>query len=195
LKQTHQQYLKGARNWAALVGVALVCCGCTQVPKSSGRQLNRYETNLRNLGIMLHVAEGDGDKYCATFTESAAQFPDKYKASEVKPEYFVCPGTGHRPGSLNAIEEWSDYIYIGNLQDGVMHAALVIDPPENHHNKYGYVLWGDGSVTRESSEQTRRLIADPFCMDNFDNASVINYAKPKIKIQIPERLKRYYGPR
>jgi hypothetical protein len=157
-----------------------------QIPKRLKKQYEDPElARLNELGAVLELLTW------GRFPLSLQEIPLEMPPEMLRPEIFVSPGTGHKASALNAVAAWSDYIYVGGL-DNEAHSGvpLVISPPENYGGKCGYALWMDGGATRLSAEKTRELIADPFCMARFE---VRADQKEQMKLQIPERLKRYYA--
>lgn len=128
---------------------------------------------------------------------SAADFPDslaKLKSS-VDPRLFVCPGTGSRPGQFAVVDDWTDYVYVGGGSDmGVVDAALVISPPENHEGRCGYVLFSGGTVSRLPADQVRQLIADPFALATNGPAINLAYERQHVVVRVPKRLRPAYPP-
>jgi hypothetical protein len=110
----------------------------------------------------------------------------------VDPQLFVCPGTGGRPGSIRDVEDWTDYVYVGNNSEVVPRAALVISPPVNHGGKYGYVLTVDLFIARLPAHEVEMLIKEPWLLSTNTPASNIAYMRQHITVRIPKRLQSYY---
>jgi len=114
---------------------------------------------------------------------------------------FVCPTTGHVPGAMSNVENWTDYIYVSGGDEGTMcDVALLISPPENHGGKYGYALWGCDYVSQLPADQVRALIKEPWCLpaEACGRLSVRGqgweeFVKPKLKVHIPARFASIYG--
>ncbi len=129
--------------------------------------------------------EGDGD-----------HFPPSLSClTNAKSSIFICPETGHSPGVLTNVDQWTDYIYVPELPDaGRQDVAVLICPPENHGGAYGHVLWGGGWCVRLPPDKTRALIREPWCMPTAArSAGFDQFVKPKIKVQIPEKFRPEYG--
>ena len=150
-------------------------------------------TNLDNLSLLIRYAEGEGDG--SPYILQAVAETDLAPPGLMKPELFVCPATGHKPGAIKSVSEWSDYIYVGKMADYMIGAALVICPPENHGGKYGYVLFNGVLSSRLPADQVRRLITNPFCMVTNLSEGLIKHSVTNVVIQIPDRLKPYYSPK
>lgn len=154
-------------------------------------------TNMMQLAVWLRIAMGEGYRYPTTLASLAVctNYPNFSNT------LLVCPTTGHVPGAISNVEDWTDYVYVGNGDDGGMcDVALLISPPENHGGKFGYVLWGCGNVTQLDASHVRALIKAPWCLpararedtfvreDGFDK-----FVKPTIKVRIPARFAGIYA--
>ncbi len=93
---------------------------------------------------------------------------------------------------MRSVEEWTDYIYIGNAWEGIPRAVLVISPPQNHGGKYGYAVCVDGYITRLTEIQIRALVDEPWGLDTNASVSNINYLKKQIFVNVPKKWRRYY---
>jgi hypothetical protein len=116
------------------------------------------------------------------------------RSTSLSTDLLVCPGTGSRPGSLASVEEWSDFIYIGGAWDGVPDCALIISPPENHGDEYGYIVCVDGHFFRLPPNSVRRTIQEPWRLDDDASPANIDYLKQCLWLRVPKRLQQYYGP-
>jgi hypothetical protein len=66
------------------------------------------------------------------------------------PLAFICPATGHKPGSLSTVGQWTDYGYTapGPVPD-LAHAqqqVVAYCVPGNHHGERGVVVFADSSA-------------------------------------------------
>lgn len=65
------------------------------------------------------------------------------------PAVFVCPRTGHKPGSMSQIDQWTDYTFMRPTNG--MHtndqgvAAYCL--PKNHDGDFGLILFNGGRVS------------------------------------------------
>ncbi len=171
---------------AALVFVLVGCCSRNAMKAKPPEDANI--ANLHELDVTLRMAEGERPNFLNSFEEVARIMPPE----TMRPEIFVSPDTGHRPGSLNSVKSWTDYIYVGGVDDYATGVALVISPPENHGGKWGYVIWVSGVISRLPAEKIRQLIADPFCMDTNTPADNLAFSKRLVTIQVPARFSRQY---
>src|ERR1700722_3888512 len=139
--------------------------------------------NLDNLSLLLRYAEGERPEFPDTL--QAVAETDLAPPGLLKPELFVGPATGHKPGPIKSVSEWSDYIYVGKMPDEMIGAAVVISPPENHGGEYGYVLFNGSWPFRLPADQVRQLITNPFCMATNISADLVNHAMTNVVIHIP----------
>lgn len=81
--------------------------------------------------------------------------------SDVSPNVFVCPGSGNKPGSLNNVEDWMDYIYVsGQGPSTPAGVPIFICPPEHHKNLGGCVLDSDHSTRWVSKPEIDSIISN-----------------------------------
>jgi len=106
--------------------------------------------------------------------------------------YFVCPGTGSIPGSISNVEEWSDYIYIGNSKNTIPDVPVLISPPENHNGKYGYIVVPGQATMRLPSSEVRAVIKEPWILATNETPDNIENVKRDIIVNVPRRLRAYY---
>jgi hypothetical protein len=120
------------RTLLEVVTLILAISGCARLAgpqyPASADSGSACRTNMVQIALALHTSSSGGN------------FPSKLSELEasVDPSLFVCHGTGSKPGEMSKIEDWTDFVYIGNLMEGVLNVALVISPPENHGMRYGY---------------------------------------------------------
>jgi hypothetical protein len=75
---------------------------------------------------------------------------------------YVCPATGHTPGSLGNVSVWTDYVYVGNLQGhDPAGAVLAYCPPPNHQGRCAVVVRLGGSVQALSPGEFAALTNTP----------------------------------
>ena len=120
----------------ALVLAGLLTSGCTKSPPSPEARARFVDAvvtnNFRLAFFLLHEATGQDIVFPKTLAE--------LNSSNLDTKLFICPGTRSEPGSMQSVEEWSDYIYVGKALESIPGTALLISPPENHAGDYGYVL-------------------------------------------------------
>jgi len=59
------------------------------------------------------------------------------------PKVFRCISTGHEPGALANVPEWTDYVFCSPPRENEVLAYCV---PEHHKNRGGNIVFADGSV-------------------------------------------------
>jgi hypothetical protein len=183
------------RNPITLSVICLLCAGIGLgcLPNSS-KVKNRLQTsddidavvtnNLTQIYYSLLDEVESGDHFTWSFSNLNSQ------ASHLG--VFVSPGSGSVPDSLNTVEKWSDFIYVGNLEDVVPSAAMIISPPENHQGKYGYVMLVGGRLIRLPADQVRAIVSDPCLTATNTLQAKIDLLKQRLTLRVPDRLQRYY---
>jgi len=171
---------------ACFVGLVGLACGCaakSTKPDTAGKI--RCLDNLQAVALVLRTSIPTEPDYPLTLTDT----------SNTNASLFVCPSTGHKPGDMASVEEWSDYIYVGNLLDVAQDpkVALLICPPENHDGKYGYVVWLTREVAQLSAPDIRRLIMTPWCFATNAPADQIERLKKRVSVRIPRRLRAVFS--
>jgi hypothetical protein len=107
---------------------------------------------------------------------------------------LLCPSRGRSAGALTNIEDWTDFIYVGNIFEGSDdRVAMIICPPENHGGKFGHVVWRTGFVERLPPSNVKSLIKSPWVMATNADEAEISFLKRQVKIRIPKPLMAYYG--
>lgn len=172
--------------WLLFVGVIISgCARSTTSTADKGRSTDTVVTNnLRQIWFLLRDAMGESDSFPKTLAE--------LNQPGLARDLFVCPGTGSRPGPMLSVEEWTDYIYVGAVWEGVPHTALVISPPENHGGKYGYAVCVDGYLARLPAKEIHQLIRRPWLLDTNAPENNLNHLKEQISIRVPKRLRSSY---
>src|SRR5439155_26888709 len=107
-------------------------------------------------------------------------------------EILVCPGTGSKPGAINDVEEWTDYIYIGSTPVYFERAAMLISPPENHNGKSGYVLFCNGAISKLPPDEVREFIRHPLRNAPDVQNPELEATRSLVSVRIPKRLQPYY---
>ncbi len=169
----------------------ILFAGCAARPSyrtKSNEPLEGSITNsLREIWVMLDDAMGETDTFPTNLADA-----QRLALSPVDPHLFICPGTGSRVGPISILNEWADYIYNGNVWEGVPRTVLLASPPENHRGMFGYVLCIDGYVARLPATEVRRLISDPWALATNASPENIEYSKKGAILNIPKRLRQYY---
>ena len=84
---------------------------------------------------------------------------------------FICPRSGHKPGPLHLVDQWSDYVLVTNVTAGSSsELVLAYCKPENHGGVGCNVLFVDGSVCWFQAEDFRTIPCD---VDNHSRVSEV----------------------
>lgn len=113
----------------------------------------------------------------AAFPTSFAQITNAFLA----PETFMCPCSGHKPGALACVDEWTDYILVTNVSrrsDGKWIVAYC--KPENHKGKGCNIFHVKGSVMWSNSEGFSNLTCNVKAHSriNESNPNNASYSSP-----------------
>jgi hypothetical protein len=150
--------------------VVLVFAGCEK---------RRCDDNLREILVLLRAAT-PGVDLPSDLSKLASFTTNRF--------LFVCPETHHSVGQLTNVMDWTDYIYISGVEEmGPAPTAVIICPPANHHGKWGYVGFNDGSFRQASPEEVRRLIAEPWSEASDARPEEIQRLKQRIRVVYPKR--------
>jgi prepilin-type processing-associated H-X9-DG protein len=71
---------------------------------------------------------------------------------------FTCRATGHQPGPLDSLNQWTDYVYVPGCKADDTVAIVAFENPGNHGGKGGNVLYSDGSVAWMNTEEFNKAI-------------------------------------
>lgn len=116
------------------------------------------EECMANLRILWKAA-------CMYSPGGAEQFPPSLQslvqyAPDLK--WYVCPCSGHAPGSRTNVTVWSEYVYVaGRTIADDPDRVLAYCPPANHAGKGASVLFVDGSVVWITPEAFDALTNSP----------------------------------
>jgi len=168
-----------------LIGCVTFGYGQVPQPKSNISETNELvaSNNLRQLVVCLRNVMGDSDHFPGSFAD--INIP-------VSPSLFICPGTGNKPGSILSVEQWTDYIYVGNNTEDAPNAALIISPPENHNGKYGLVVCADGACFQLPPDRVRDIVNEPWLLATNSPMAILDKLKSEVVVHVPERLKKSY---
>ncbi len=182
----------------AIIAFCLLLVGCSPTTRTSAGRANLCMTNMMAIYWEVRYWNFNGD----TFPPSLASL-----AQTNPPPQFVCPCSGHTPGSMTNVEVWTDYIYLsGTYMDSMLlgDVATLICPPENHGGHFGHVVWGDGVIERLPADKIRALIKAPWCMPRAGRRSIsisdgsgghipiTEYLRTNTTLHVPERFRRLY---
>ena len=105
-------------------------------------------SNLSQIGkaLMLYSKEHDG------------AFPKTIQALTnfcENPKLYICRSSGHTPGPITNLTDWTDYTYIPNPTTNMVWAFC---PPKNHNGTGGNILFVDGSVCWYDADRFRNVL-------------------------------------
>ena len=169
-----------------VLGLLLLVVGCSKdsFPRSDTSRETAFSNQLRQVYFQLRGEVGDGDHFPSNFVELGS--------SQLNGALFVCPETGNQPGTMDKIEDWSDFVYIGNNTEEIPDAPLIISPPENHDGKYGFVVFVDGVVSQLPAPQVRNLVKEPWLLITNTPEANIAYMKKRVTVFVPKKFKSLY---
>jgi hypothetical protein len=125
----------------ALIAYLALGCSSKDVPLE-----HVCSANQREIYSLLREFIGSGD----TFPKSLGELSGIATNSTL----FVCPATSRKPGEMTNVNEWTDYIYLGNLPEIFsIDVPVLICPPENHGGKVAIACFIDGRIRHISKEE------------------------------------------
>ena len=185
----------------AFISCVIVFCGSNRL--MFGSNSKRYDiiitNNLKGVMLGLNYTVSDDNHYPEKLSDLV-----KYKVEtqvrikswsivlDLNSNYFICPGTGSRAGCISNVDEWTDFIYMGNYADTKTDVPIIISPPENHHGHYGYVVMLGQGIMRLPADQVRALIKKPWLLATNETADGIEAIKRDVIVNVPPRLRVYY---
>lgn len=107
--------------------------------------------NLSQIGMACIMYSMDHDEAFPTSFRHITNFlPD--------PGTFICPHSGHKPGPLGLVDEWTDYVLVTNLS-AASSSDLILSycQPKNHDGQGCNVLFVDGSTMWTNPEAFSNL--------------------------------------
>jgi hypothetical protein len=185
------------RALAIALGLSVIL-GCSPRPISPSQKADLCTTNMMAIYFEVVCWNYNGDSFPPSLASLAQTNPANY---------FVCPCSGHAPGSVTNVEDWTDYIYLsGTHMDSTMllDVATLICPPENHDGQFGHVVWGGGWIERLPADKIRALIKEPWCMPtpgrgsisisdgHGGNIPIPEYLRTNTTLHVPERFRKVY---
>ena len=162
----------------------LAGCSHDRVKKDNTADTTSISNQLRQVYFKLRAAMDDGDRFPASFSQ--------LKYAKLDGQLFVCPGSGSRAGTMDTIESWSDFIYVGNDSEGVPELPLLISPPENHRGEYGYIIFVDGRISKTPPEVAARLVREPWFLATNSPPANVEYEKNRISVFVPRKFQSEY---
>ena len=140
------------------VPLATLLAGALLVPavvcEVGPRPRSRCMLNLSQIGkASIMYAMDNNETLPVSFIQITNFAPD--------PKCYVCPRSGHEPGPLHLVDEWSDYILITNVSAGSdVGYITAYCKPENHTGEGCNVVFVDGSVMWVNRESFSNLTCD-----------------------------------
>jgi len=143
-------------------------------------------SNILAIHDSIYSYVGSGHRYPHRLSQISESVPNL--------AIFVCPDTGAIPGTATEVDLWTDYIYLGNQEDTPdQDVPLLICPPENHGGHFGHVLWRGRNVQQVRASEIHELIRDPFARCRGVQLRWVAEWRKMIRINVPTRLRPYYG--
>ena len=112
----------------------------------------------------------------------------------VNSNLFVVPGSGTRPGLMKDVEDWTDFIHVGAIDDLVPRTVEVVSPPENHHGKFGFIIYHDGGMKCLPPEEIHLLLKAPWLHADYADDSTTEGIKQRMVLRVPKKLESAYPP-
>ena len=124
-----------------LVILAALILPMAAVPRPHHTRVSRCMSNLSQMGKACHMYAMDHDE----------AFPPSFLALTnylSNPRCFDCPSSERKPGSIDTVDEWTDYVLVTNVAAAsAADLVLAYCKPKKHLKRNGAnVLFVDGSV-------------------------------------------------
>lgn len=145
---------------------------------------NLCASNMMAVWWLLRQWQGDG-----------IDFPRDLSAvvSTTNSAYFLCPGVAREPGPIAAVNDWTDFIYVGGMSSTDPQVAILLSPPEDHGGNFGIVVWEGGYVSRVTPQEFEKLLKAPWCMaTRAQEEGIIGQLKKEVTVQVPRRFRQQY---
>jgi hypothetical protein len=172
-----------------------VCCviafslfGCVkkvEFSTSKPSEVIVISNQLKQISLELRKEMGDRDHLPFSFAE--------LDSPSVNSNLFLYAISGKSPGKMKDVEDWTDFIYIGNCAEDVPDAALIISPPENHGGKTGHLLTVDGTFMTLPAGLVRQVIQEPWILATNTPQQNIEHLKGEIIVRVPRRFSDLYS--
>lgn len=107
--------------------------------------------NLKQIGLGIKMYAGDhGKAFPAMLVDTRRYLADQ-------PRLFICPQSGNRPGPIETVDEWTDYVYLSGLTStSAQDKVIVFCSSKNHDWDGGNILFRDGHVEWFNSDGKTR---------------------------------------
>ena len=150
---------KGVRRW--LIGLGcLVLLGIVAafiLPMLAQPRCHRIPcpNNLKQIGLGLKMYAGN----------HKGRYPDKLvelsRYVGHQSSLLFCPISGSKPGPIETVDEWTDYVYVSGLSEtNAPDTVLMYCPAKNHRGAGGNVLFADGHVEWFNSKHSKDFVED-----------------------------------
>lgn len=113
--------------------------------------------NLKQIGVAARMYAADNGGVFPSDLRSCARPP---YLSAGQRYLFISPITGHEPGELSEVDQWSDYVLVpGRKESDPRNTVLGFSKPECYPGEGGNVLFVTGKVRWCDLEEYQRLTA------------------------------------
>jgi hypothetical protein len=163
--------------------ILLIICatGCSRARQAEPS----HRSAFRQLwSVALTPAQGD------EAPKSLSQFPSRLSDGRL----FACPEHSEHLGAIEAVDKWTDLIYIGGLRNYEGEIAMFICPPENHKSTRGYAILAGGRFLELTPPEAKALVAKPWLYAVNLNPADLEVITNHIQINVPPIHKAIYGP-
>lgn len=137
-------------------------------------------SNLAQIGKALKMYSMD---HADQFPPTLLGLTNYLNTSVNSPKIFVCPSSGHEPGSLSKVDDWTDYSYVSGLTEidpcNCVHAFCQV---EGHHGEGLNVLYIDGSVQWATTSNFIAMTSTPSLFFGTTNETALTELQKRTKI-------------
>jgi len=143
------------------------------------RQRRVCTENLRQIGLGSRMWSHDSSDDIAPSLEALNGYLTNSRC-------YVCPGSGHAPGPMNAIQAWTDYGFVsGGKESDPPAGVLAFCPPSHHGGKGALVLYGDLTVRWLSVPEFARITNDPVLLFGTGDRTQLDELRKRRRIINP----------
>jgi hypothetical protein len=184
----HQWRKAGARFGLAVICLALVAMILPEVAHGSAHPTrDRCTSNLRQIGLGCKMYAMDHNEELPASFGMLTGYADD-------PKLFVCPASGHDPGSIQEVDEWTDYAYVVGLREADSpRCVLAFCPLVNHDGKKANVLFRDCSVVTYTPKHFAALTNNPALF--FGTTNMVALAEIQRRARVLKGSKQIEGRR
>ncbi len=110
-------------------------------------------SNLRQISLAATMYSMDNQGRFPPDLQSLTQYA-------AEPQLFVCPATRHRPGALDQVDQWADYILVPNRKaTDSGDTVLAFSKPDCYPGRGGTIVFVDGHVRWSPLAEYQQLTA------------------------------------